>query len=117
MGQLDTSRLAAIVGRVKASGVAMVPTQILMDNYANDATGDELTALPGVRVLGPAAGRRVAHGEDRYLAQPPEPREQRQAFDRPAPAAHRGALRRRRALPPRLGRARSSGTSRLLRPS
>lgn len=44
MPQLDRSRLPAIIERVRASGVAMVPTQILMDNYASDATGDELTA-------------------------------------------------------------------------
>jgi imidazolonepropionase-like amidohydrolase len=44
--QLDRSRLGPIVERIKASGVAMVPTQILMDNYANDATGDALTSLP-----------------------------------------------------------------------
>src|SRR5688572_32987627 len=33
--QLDPSRFQSIVDRVKASGVAMVPTQILMDNYTN----------------------------------------------------------------------------------
>ena len=46
MRQLDQSRFGAIVNRITASGVAMVPTQILLDNYANDATGDELTSLP-----------------------------------------------------------------------
>ncbi|CAA9328012.1 MAG: Amidohydrolase family enzyme, partial [uncultured Gemmatimonadaceae bacterium] len=49
VGQLDQSRFGAIVNRVKASGVAMVPTQILLDNYANDATGDALTSLPEFR--------------------------------------------------------------------
>jgi hypothetical protein len=47
--QLDTSRFRGIVDRVRASEVAMVPTQILTDNYANDATGDELTSLPEMR--------------------------------------------------------------------
>ncbi|HXG72161.1 MAG TPA: amidohydrolase family protein [Gemmatimonadaceae bacterium] len=47
--QLELSRFQGIVDRVRASGVAMVPTQILLDNYANDATGDELTALPEMR--------------------------------------------------------------------
>ncbi len=46
MRQLDQSRFATIVDRIKSSGVVMVPTQILLDNYANDATGDELTSLP-----------------------------------------------------------------------
>src|SRR5687767_5873814 len=36
MRQLDQSRFQGIIDRVKASGVAMVPTQILMDNYTND---------------------------------------------------------------------------------
>jgi imidazolonepropionase-like amidohydrolase len=80
MGQLDTSRLAAVVGRVKASGVAMVPTQILMDNYANDATGDELTALPEFAYWVPQQVAAWRTAKNRYLAQPPEPREQRQAF-------------------------------------
>ena len=41
MSQLDTSRFRAIVNRLRASGVVMVPTEILIDKYANDATGDE----------------------------------------------------------------------------
>lgn len=47
--QLDTTRLESIVRRVRASGVAMVPTQILIDNYANDATGEALTSGPEFR--------------------------------------------------------------------
>lgn len=80
MAQLDTSRLGAIVARVRASGVAMVPTQILMDNYANDATGDELTALPEFAYWVPQQVAAWRDAKNRYLAQPPESREQRQAF-------------------------------------
>lgn len=47
--QLDMSRFQGIVDRVRASGVVMVPTQILTDNYANEATGDALTSLPEFR--------------------------------------------------------------------
>ena len=80
MRQLDQSRFGAIVDRIKASGVAMVPTQILMDNYANDATGDELTSLPEFRYWVPqqVAGWRT--NKNNYLAQPPVSREQRQEF-------------------------------------
>lgn len=49
INQLDRSRFQGIVDRVRASGVVMVPTQILTDNYANDATGDELTSVPEMR--------------------------------------------------------------------
>jgi imidazolonepropionase-like amidohydrolase len=49
MGELDTSRFQRIVDRVRASGVAMVPTQILTDNFANDATGEALTSVPEMR--------------------------------------------------------------------
>ena len=42
---LDQSRFNAIGDRVRASGVAMVPTQILMDNYANDLTGEQLVSV------------------------------------------------------------------------
>ena len=49
VNQLDRSRFQRIVDRVRASGVVMVPTQILTDNYANDATGDELTSVPEMR--------------------------------------------------------------------
>lgn len=49
MDRLDQSRFQPIIDRVRASGVAMVPTQILMDNYTNDATGDSLVSLPEMR--------------------------------------------------------------------
>lgn len=80
MGRLDQSRLGSIVDRVKASGVAMVPTQILLDNYANDATGDELTALPEFRYWVPEQTAAWRTTKNTLLAQPPVPREQRQAF-------------------------------------
>lgn len=78
--QLDQSRLPAIVARVKASGVAMVPTQILMDNYANDATGDELTAFPEFKYWVPQQVQVWRNNKNNYLAQAPVSREQRQEF-------------------------------------
>ena len=78
--QLDQSRFGAIVDRVKASGVAMVPTQILLDNYANDATGDELTSLPEFRYWVPQQTAAWRTNKNNYIAQPPVPREQRQEF-------------------------------------
>ena len=80
VGQLDQSRFGAIVNRVKASGVAMVPTQILLDNYANDATGDALTSLPEFRYWVPQQTAAWRAAKNDYLARPPVPREQRQQF-------------------------------------
>jgi hypothetical protein len=80
MAQLDTSRLDAIVERVRASGVAMVPTQILMDNYASDATGDALTALPEFRYWVPQQVATWRANKNTLLAQAAVPGEQRQAF-------------------------------------
>jgi Amidohydrolase family len=80
ISQLDQSRFSAIVNRIKASGVAMVPTQILMDNYANDATGDELTSLPEFRYWIPQQTAAWRTNKNTFLAQSPVSREQRQEF-------------------------------------
>lgn len=78
--QLDQSRFGAIVDRVRASGVAMVPTQILLDNYASDATGDELTSLPEFKYWVPQQTAAWRTNKNNYLAQPPVARAQRQEF-------------------------------------
>src|SRR5688572_11673061 len=80
MRQLDQSRFQSIVDRVKASGVAMVPTQILMDNYANDATGEQLTSLPEFRYWVPQQVTAWRGNKDNLLAQAAVSREQRQEF-------------------------------------
>jgi hypothetical protein len=80
MRQLDQSRFGAIVDRIKASGVVMVPTQILMDNYANDVTGDALTSLPEFRYWVPQQTAAWRTNKNTYLAQAPVSREQRQEF-------------------------------------
>ena len=80
VSQLDQSRFGAIVERTRASGVAMVPTQILLDNYANDATGDELTALPEFRYWVPQQTAAWRTSKNNFLARPPVAREQRQQF-------------------------------------
>jgi imidazolonepropionase-like amidohydrolase len=80
MRQLDLSRFDSIVGRVKASGVAMVPTQILMDNWASDATGEELTAGPEFRYWLPQQVAAWRNNKNNTLAQAEVPREQRQEF-------------------------------------
>lgn len=76
--QLDTTRLPGIVQRIAASGVAMVPTQILMDNYANDATGTALTSLPEFRFWVPQQVAAWRTAKDDLLARGPS-REDRQA--------------------------------------
>lgn len=80
VGQLDTSRLAALVARIRASGVAMVPTQILLDNYANDATGDALTALPEFRYWVPQQVAAWRKYKNDFLAQAPVAPADRHAF-------------------------------------
>ena len=80
MRQIDQSRFAAIVERVRQSGVAMVPTQILLDNYANDATGDELTALPEFRYWVPQQVAAWRTSKNNLLAQSQVSREQRHEF-------------------------------------
>jgi len=80
MDQLDLARFDAIVEQVRASGVAMVPTQILMDNFASDATGDELTALPEFRYWIPQQVASWRNYKNQYLEQTEVPREQRQEY-------------------------------------
>ena len=80
MRQLDVAKFQSIVDRVKASGVAMVPTQILMDNYANDLTGEQLTSLPEFKYWVPQQVANWRGQKDNILAQPPAPREQRLEF-------------------------------------
>jgi imidazolonepropionase-like amidohydrolase len=78
--QLDLSRFQAIVDRVKASGVAMVPTQILMDNYANDATGEQLTAGPEFNYWVPQQVAAWRTNKNNVLADLPVSREQKQEY-------------------------------------
>jgi len=80
MRQIDLAKFQSVVDRVKASGVAMVPTQILMDNYANDLTGEQLTSLPEFKYWVPQQVANWRGQKDNILAQPPAPREQRQEF-------------------------------------
>jgi hypothetical protein len=78
--QLDQSRFQSIVDRVKASGVAMVPTQILMDNYTNDLTGGQLTSTVEFNYWLPQQVTQWRNLKDTLLARPPATREQRQEF-------------------------------------
>jgi len=77
VGQLDQSRFQGIVDRVRASGVAMVPTQILLDNYANDATGEELTSLPEMRYWVPQQVSSWRNTKNNLLSEARVSREQR----------------------------------------
>ena len=75
--QLDMSRFQGIIDRVRASGVVMVPTQILLDNYASDATGDELTSLPEMRYWVPEQVASWRTNKNTMLSQASVSREQR----------------------------------------
>jgi len=78
--QLDQSRFQSIVDRVKASGVAMVPTQILMDNYTNDLTGEQLTSTEEFKYWLPPTVAQWRTMKNNLLAQPQAASEQRQEF-------------------------------------
>jgi imidazolonepropionase-like amidohydrolase len=82
MNHLDDSKFQGIVARVKASGVAMVPTQILMDNYTNDLSGDSLTALPEMRywIADGGLGRTAWKNQKNTILAQGVPKEQRVAF-------------------------------------
>ncbi len=76
-GQLDRSRFQGIVDRVRTSGVVMVPTQILVDNYTNDATGDELTSVPEMRYWVPQQVASWRTTKNNLVSQAAVSREQR----------------------------------------
>jgi hypothetical protein len=78
--QLDQSRFQSIVDRVKASAVAMVPTQILMDNYTNDLTGEQLTSTEEFKYWLPPTVAQWRTMKNNLLAQPQASSEQRQEF-------------------------------------
>jgi imidazolonepropionase-like amidohydrolase len=78
--QLDMSRFQGIIDRVRASGVVMVPTQILTDNYANDATGDELTSLPEMRYWVPQQVASWRTSKNNLMARASVSREQRMEY-------------------------------------
>ncbi|HEU4829331.1 MAG TPA: amidohydrolase family protein [Gemmatimonadales bacterium] len=78
--QLDLSRFGAIVDRIRTSGVAMVPTQILMDNFTNDATGAELTSLPEFSYWVPQQVTAWRTFKDNLLAQAEVSADERQEF-------------------------------------
>ena len=78
--QLDQSRFQSIVDRVKASGVAMVPTQILMDNYTNDLTGEQLTSGAEFKYWLPQAVTNWRNTKNNFLQQQQDSRAQRQEF-------------------------------------
>lgn len=80
VNQLDASRFPRIVERVRASGVAMVPTQILSDNYANDATGDALASVPEMRYWVPQQVESWRATKNNLLSQTSVSREQRMAY-------------------------------------
>jgi imidazolonepropionase-like amidohydrolase len=46
---VDEARIPGVVARLREAGVAVVPTQTLMENWVNDLTGDELAARPEYR--------------------------------------------------------------------
>jgi hypothetical protein len=77
VNQLDVTRFQSIVDRTKASGVAMVPTQILMDNWANGMTGEQLTSGPEFKYWVPQQVANWRAQKDNVLAQNASPADRR----------------------------------------
>jgi imidazolonepropionase-like amidohydrolase len=80
MREIDVSRFDAIIARARAAGVAMVPTQILMDNYASNASGDALTSVPEMKYWVPAQVASWKLNKDNLIANPPAPAADREAY-------------------------------------
>lgn len=70
---VDTRQIPPLAARVRDAGVAVVPTQTLMENFVSDVTGDELAARPEYRYW-PAQQVDGWRGQkDRFLADPNTP--------------------------------------------
>jgi imidazolonepropionase-like amidohydrolase len=81
MSHIDVTRLPALVERTRAAGVAMVPTQTLMEYLFNDMSGAELAARPEYRYWIPGQVEQWRMQKDERLADPQQPsRAQRQAY-------------------------------------
>jgi hypothetical protein len=70
---VDMTRLPGIVQRVRAAGTAMVPTQTLMEFYANDMSGDDLAARDDYRYWIPGQVEQWRQQKNERLASPQTP--------------------------------------------
>lgn len=70
---VDASRIPALAQRARAAGIAVVPTQTLMEHYANDMTGDELTSRPEFRYWVPQQTQAWRNTKNAFLENPETP--------------------------------------------
>lgn len=70
---IDTARIPALAGRVRQAGVAVVPTQTLMENFVSGVPGDELAARPEYRYWPREQVDGWRGQKDRFLADPSTP--------------------------------------------
>jgi imidazolonepropionase-like amidohydrolase len=70
---VDMARLPQLVEQLREAGIAMVPTQTLMEFYANDMTGDELAAREDYRYWIPGQVEQWRGQKNERLADPATP--------------------------------------------
>jgi len=70
---VDMGRLPGLVERLRAADVAMVPTQTLMEFFANDMTGDQLAARQDYRYWIPGQVEQWRQQKNERLASPETP--------------------------------------------
>jgi imidazolonepropionase-like amidohydrolase len=70
---VDMSRLPELVQQVRAAGVAMVPTQTLMEFFANEMSGDYLAAREDYRYWIPGQVEQWRQQKNERLASPETP--------------------------------------------
>jgi imidazolonepropionase-like amidohydrolase len=70
---LDASRLPGLIARTRAAGIAVVPTQTLMEYLYNDMTGAQLAARPEYRYWIPAQVETWRAQKDAMLTGPDGP--------------------------------------------
>jgi imidazolonepropionase-like amidohydrolase len=70
---VDMSRLPELVQQVRAAGVAMVPTQTLMEFFANEMSGDYLVAREDYRYWIPGQVEQWRQQKNERLASPETP--------------------------------------------
>ncbi|HUG41586.1 MAG TPA: amidohydrolase family protein, partial [Longimicrobiales bacterium] len=70
---VDEGRIPGIVARLREAGIAVVPTQTLMENYVSDLTGDELAARPEYAYWIPAQLEQWRNQKNARLRHPATP--------------------------------------------
>lgn len=76
---VDVGRIPGVVERLREAGIAVVPTQTLMEYYANDMTGDELASRSEYRYWLTDEVERWREQKNERLANPTTPSAEQRA--------------------------------------